>query len=457
MDDRRYRLIFKGKALSGVDRKEVIQLVSAYIGKDQQSIEKLFQGRPIVVLKNLDPKSAARELRVFKSFGVSCELRPEGPQKKSRQPGGGGLKPASTAWQCPKCRAGLGEKEKAADECPYCGIIISKYRKALQAQGRKEIADKDGSGSTKRASDFVFEPVIKKRLPLPGTRLLTTMLALAILVILVYAFAGSREPGPSRSGQENELPAKSYIVRQKLRPDIENPRIVDKNGLADGGIPCVDHKYLLDHGESYDLVFHTRLPPSREAPEETPEISFQHFTSLKGSFDKLSESYITINPDGVDMDTYQISVWAMDRSGFLMDASQLTIEDGLSVGNSSIFKVFWINDAIGLITLGGPFSRIDDVGRMPESEIRSALIEASDFKHPDAPYQLHELPIFKTNFTGYVASVKFNVYVPTYNQGAKHFEHINYSLGRYGNLSLTLKSWRDKIIIQGPDERPNCF
>lgn len=465
MDDRSYSLIFKGKTLSGFTRNEVIQLVSAYLGKSPQSIQKLFQGRAYVVLKNLDSKSAARELRVFQSFGVSCELRRTKPKTKIQQPVNVDLKPASTAGHCPKCRAGLREMDKNADECPYCGIIISKYRSAMQARsqaksqppGRRGASHKDSSDSAETATNFAFEPVLKGRMPLPGTRLLATMSGLAIIVILAFAFAGSREPAPSLSGQETGLPEKEYIIRQPLKPDIENPRIVDKNGLADGGIPCVDHKYLLDHGKSYDLVFHTRLPPLRESPEETPEISFQHFTNLEGSFENLSESYITINPDGVDLDTYQISVWAMDRSGYLMDSSQLTIEDGLSVGNSNIFKVYWITDAIGLITLGGPFSRIEEVGRMPESEIRSALADASDFKHPDAPYQLHELPIFKTTYTGYVAAVKFNVYVPTYNQKAEHFEHINYSLDGYGKLSLTLKSWRDKIIIKGPDERPNCF
>jgi len=463
VNDKRFALIFFGNVIPGFARNEVIELVAAYLGRSPQIIQKLFQGKPIVVKKNLDSKTAARELRVFKSFGVSCRIKPIETNPDRPTPSDRSLRAEGSA-HCPKCRSPLREMDEQLDECPYCGIILSKYRKALQQPPAKRTSTNSGrQGKSKKdrpaeaAKGFVFEPVMKSRRSTLRSHPISALIVVAGILGLIYTFAILHAPGPPLARQESEDAGKPYKIRQKLRQSIHNPRILDEKGLADGGIPCIEHKYVLTHGKSYDLIFHIRLPPQKKPPTAAPDISFQHFTNLKGSFDSLSESYVTINPDKTDLATYEFSAWAMDRSGYWLDASQLTIEDGLSIGSKSVFKVHWISDSTGLITLGGPFSDIEEIGKMPEVEIRSALAKAPDIQHPNAPYQLQDLPIVRRDYTGYVAAVKFNIYVPTYGVGKKHFAHILYTLGQHGKISLTLKSWRNKIIIKGPDERPDCF
>jgi rubrerythrin len=128
LNNKGYCLVFEGRAVSGFDRREVIELLSRRLGRDPESIGRLFCDKPVTVRKGLDREKAFDQQEVFTRMGVCCRVEPpEAPEGNDSEDGY-----ASSYTRCPKCGNDLTKFVTPVEECPYCGIIISKYLKKRQ-------------------------------------------------------------------------------------------------------------------------------------------------------------------------------------------------------------------------------------------------------------------------------------------------------------------------------------
>ncbi|MCF8028533.1 MAG: hypothetical protein K9K81_09220 [Desulfobacteraceae bacterium] len=128
MNNKGYCLVFEGRAVSGFDRREVIEQLSRRLGRDPESIGRLFCDKPVTVRKGLDREKAFDQQEVFTRMGVCCRVEPPETPEASDSEGGS----ASSCTRCPKCGNDLTKFVTPVEECPYCGIIISKYLKKRQ-------------------------------------------------------------------------------------------------------------------------------------------------------------------------------------------------------------------------------------------------------------------------------------------------------------------------------------
>ncbi|MBS0014047.1 MAG: hypothetical protein KFF46_08750 [Desulfobacterales bacterium] len=132
MNDKGYCLVFEGRAVSGFDRRDVIKLLSRRLGRDPESIGRLFCDKPVTVRKGLDREKAFDQKAVFTRLGVCCRVEPpESPPEnpdESDPVGDSG----SSHTRCPKCGNDLTKFVSPVEDCPYCGIIIYKYLKKQQ-------------------------------------------------------------------------------------------------------------------------------------------------------------------------------------------------------------------------------------------------------------------------------------------------------------------------------------
>ncbi len=123
-----YSLVFEGGVMPGFSRRDVIEHVARRLGRDAENIRRLFQDKPIIVRKGLDREKAFRQQKVFAKMGVSCRVDSSGEQNESSF----GSDSESCHTLCPKCGNDLTKFVTPVDDCPYCGIIISKYLKMCQ-------------------------------------------------------------------------------------------------------------------------------------------------------------------------------------------------------------------------------------------------------------------------------------------------------------------------------------
>ncbi len=123
-----YSLVFEGRVMPGFDRSGVIARVSRRLGRDPENISRLFQDKAVIVRKGLDREKAVTQQQIYARMGVSCRVEPpeDGEYNHSEAEAG----PAHR--KCPKCGNDLTKFVNPFDECPYCGIIISKYLKIRQ-------------------------------------------------------------------------------------------------------------------------------------------------------------------------------------------------------------------------------------------------------------------------------------------------------------------------------------
>lgn len=122
-----YNLVFEGGVMPGFSRREVIEHVARRLGRDPENIGRLFKDKPIIVRKDLDREKAFGQQKIFSKMGVSCrvdcpEISDENPSESES---------VGFHTQCPKCGNDLTKFVTPVDDCPYCGIIISKYLKLM--------------------------------------------------------------------------------------------------------------------------------------------------------------------------------------------------------------------------------------------------------------------------------------------------------------------------------------
>ena len=125
MEDKGYSLVFEGTVMPGFGRAEVINRVARRLGKDPEHLKPLFRDKPVTVRKQIEREKAIDQQRIFSKMGVRCSVR---PNFEDPQPGDTEYpEHVSSRQQCPKCGSDLTKFGTRMDECPFCGIIISKY------------------------------------------------------------------------------------------------------------------------------------------------------------------------------------------------------------------------------------------------------------------------------------------------------------------------------------------
>lgn len=131
MDHKGYSLIFEGRVLPGFSRREVINRVALRLGRSPENLKRLFRDKPVTVRQGLDKEKAMGQQKIFTKMGVCCHVWP----KEEIEQETASYNPAFSTpgkQQCPKCGSDLTKFGNQLDDCPFCGIIISKYLRARQ-------------------------------------------------------------------------------------------------------------------------------------------------------------------------------------------------------------------------------------------------------------------------------------------------------------------------------------
>ncbi|MCF8112166.1 MAG: hypothetical protein K9J85_11865 [Desulfobacteraceae bacterium] len=128
MEEKGYSLVFEGRVLPGFARRDVIERVGKRLGRSPENLKPLFRDKPVTVRKGLDKEKALSQQRVFSKMGVCCYVLPKADDKPTENQKDHFQE--NNGLQCPKCGNDLTKFGTSVDECPFCGIIISKYIKA---------------------------------------------------------------------------------------------------------------------------------------------------------------------------------------------------------------------------------------------------------------------------------------------------------------------------------------
>jgi hypothetical protein len=117
MEQKRYKIIYKGKTAQGRPVEEVKRNLASLLKLGNEKIEQLFSGKPVIIAKNVGHDSAMKYKATFETAGAVCSI-----EKDEDDHGISKLDP-SDKIVCPKC----GFEQQNNEECGKCGIIISKY------------------------------------------------------------------------------------------------------------------------------------------------------------------------------------------------------------------------------------------------------------------------------------------------------------------------------------------
>ncbi|MFP3998375.1 MAG: hypothetical protein ACLFUN_00905 [Desulfobacterales bacterium] len=131
MEQKGYSLIFEGRVLPGFSRREVINRVAMRLGRSPENLKPLFRDKPITVRQGLDREKAVGQQKIFSKMGVCCRVWPK--EEKQQEDESLSSETSQGRQRCPKCGNELTKFGTNLDDCPFCGIVISKYLSARHA------------------------------------------------------------------------------------------------------------------------------------------------------------------------------------------------------------------------------------------------------------------------------------------------------------------------------------
>jgi hypothetical protein len=131
MEDQSYKLILEGKLREGLERPPAIKKLSILLKRDVEEIADLLSGKPRVIAKGLDYRTALKYRSIIGSVGALSRIEPEAraiaepvdvaEQTPPDQPGA-----ASSEWNvCPKCGYQPAREDDVLlvrGDCPRCGL-----------------------------------------------------------------------------------------------------------------------------------------------------------------------------------------------------------------------------------------------------------------------------------------------------------------------------------------------
>ena len=127
MTAQRYRVVFEGEILEGLQVEEVKRGLTTLIKANEVQIERFFSGKRLTVKKDVDHETAMKYVKAFERVGAICRMEALETHSSLKQP----LRLEREAEKpkqqdlmvCPKCQF----EQAPAEDCIRCGIIISKF------------------------------------------------------------------------------------------------------------------------------------------------------------------------------------------------------------------------------------------------------------------------------------------------------------------------------------------
>ena len=131
-----FQVVFEGKLKDGVDRQKAVEKLAQTFRLNPESLRRLLSGAPVVIKRGLTPELAEKYKATIGGIGFEARIEQE-PAQDDQAAGAKETKPDSGPLAvCPKCgnEFRLGSSSSNADECPKCGVIISKFVEARKAK-----------------------------------------------------------------------------------------------------------------------------------------------------------------------------------------------------------------------------------------------------------------------------------------------------------------------------------
>lgn len=136
-----YKITFSGKLLYGFKPDEVRANLVRLGNYSEQTLDKLFSGREIVIKKDLPLDTAQRYKEALGKAGARCDIKPVATVPIEQLDVSSILPQETKTFPCPKC----GAKEQSGESCAQCGILFARYeqvqqRRAEQSEPAAQIA-----------------------------------------------------------------------------------------------------------------------------------------------------------------------------------------------------------------------------------------------------------------------------------------------------------------------------
>ena len=116
MPDPKFHIIFDSRQVAANEREALKKRLKTGLRLDDADLARLFDGRPVVIQRNLGECRANALLERFKALGAPCRMEAQPIPKHSPQL-------SDSLVVCPKCQ----HSQPPAEECNRCGLIFSNY------------------------------------------------------------------------------------------------------------------------------------------------------------------------------------------------------------------------------------------------------------------------------------------------------------------------------------------
>jgi len=133
MTAQRFRVVFEGEILDGLQVEEVKRGLASLFKASEAQIERFFSGKRLSIKKDVDHETAMKYVKAFERVGAICRMEALETHSSLEQPLMLEREAEKPKQQdvvvCPKCQF----EQASAEDCIRCGIIISKFYERTHA------------------------------------------------------------------------------------------------------------------------------------------------------------------------------------------------------------------------------------------------------------------------------------------------------------------------------------
>ena len=238
MDEKLYNVVFNGEILDGYDPVNVKNDLAVLFRAGPEKIEKLFSGKPTVIMSKVDGRQAQKYKDALAKAGARCKVLPldrNMPVKETGSQFAEARRPGTSSTNdriCPKC----GVVQTGSPECPNCGIIIERFLKSQSPErpGENEIPDKNmkAAGASRRSGPAG----LAKKLSLPAVAILL------IAAIIIWQLRPVNPPKDRLLETVNQI----HAALESYTAVIEGTdEFVKMNDLAESDRPAPEDAFIL--------------------------------------------------------------------------------------------------------------------------------------------------------------------------------------------------------------------
>jgi hypothetical protein len=113
-----FQLIFDSRQVATSEHDALKKRLQTRLGLEAEALKRLFDGRPVVIRRNLNTDQARRLAARLETLGAPCRVEAQ-PHPKTRKP-----QLSDSLVVCPKCQ----HRQSPSEECRRCGLIFSKFQ-----------------------------------------------------------------------------------------------------------------------------------------------------------------------------------------------------------------------------------------------------------------------------------------------------------------------------------------